>query len=622
MIKPKMHTPNNPELNLACLAELFPNCITEAKGPDGRTKFSIDFDLLKQELSDVAVDGDHERYHLNWPGKRMALLAANSPIAKTLRPCEAESVEFDETKNIFIEGDNLEALKLLQESYLNKVKVIYIDPPYNTGNDFVYNDDFSEGKESFLRRSNQEDQSGNNLVSNKQSNGRFHSDWLTMIYPRLKLSRNLLSEDGVIFISIDDCEIDNLKKICNEVFGPENFVGTFVWKSRVSEDTRAVNGMSTDHEYIVCYKNSGDFALRGVGKDLEKFKNPDNDPRGPWRSADMTGLATRDKRPNLHYDLIDPSTGKNYGCPPKGWRFESKTMSERISEARVLWPSSADGRPRQKLFLKEMDSLFKNISSVIQDISTGDGTREVNELLGDGIFDFPKPTKLIQKLIEQVADQNALVLDFFAGSGSTAEAVMKLNKFDGGSRRFILIQLPEKCAPDSGASRSGYKTIADISKERIRRAGGRICISDQKQSEKSDRGFRVLKVDTSNMTDVYYTPDLLSQGQVSLLIENVKADRTPVDLLFQIMLDWGIDLALPISRKNIGGKEVIFVDENALAACFDGEGGVDEEFVKELAKHQPLRCVFRDSGFRDSAIKINVEQIFKLLSPATEVKCI
>lgn len=621
MNKLKMHTPNHSEINFTCLAELFPNCVTEAHSADGRRKLSIDFDLLKQELSDVIVVGDQERYQLSWPGKQEALLMANSPVAQTLRPCESQSVNFDTTKNIFIEGDNLVALKLLQETYLNKVKIIYIDPPYNTGNDFVYNDDFTEGKESFLRRSNQEDVSGNKLVTNKQSNGRFHSDWLSMIYPRLKLSRNLLSDDGVIFISIDDCEIDNLKKICNEIFGSDNFVGTFVWKSRVSEDTRAVSGMSTDHEYIVCYKNSGDFALRGTEKDLEKFKNPDNDPRGPWRSADMTGLATKDKRPNLHYDLIDPSTGKNYGCPPKGWRFEAKTMAERISEERVLWPASSEGRPRQKLFLKEMDSLFKNISSVIQDISTADGTREVNELLGDGVFDFPKPTKLIQKLINQVADEQAIILDFFAGSGSTAEAVMKLNSADGGSRRFILVQLPEECSPDSSAFQAGYKTIADISKERIRRAGKRLASSNS-NIKLCDFGFRVLKVDTSNMTDIYYTPDLLNQGQIDLLVENIKHDRLPEDLLFQVMLDWGIDLASPISVKNIAGKEVLFIDEDTLAACFIDKGEVDEEFVKELAKYQPLRVVFRDTGFKDSAVKINVEQIFKSLSPSTEVKCI
>ncbi len=444
-----MHSPNLTQDNVARIRDLFPGCVTEAKGEDGSVKLAVDFDQLRQELADSIVEGPQERYHLNWPGKREALLTANAPIAKTLRPCREESVGFDATKNLFIEGDNLDALKLLQETYLGKVKMIYIDPPYNTGNDFIYEDDFVEGAEEFLKRSNQKDEKGNRLVANTSANGRFHSDWLSLIYPRIRLARRLLAEDGFVFVSIDDIEIDNLKKIFDEVFGQENFVGTFVWKSRVSEDTRAVSGLSTDHEYIVCYTNSDGASLRGSEKDLDKFKNPDNDVRGPWRSADMTGLATRDKRPNLHFDLIDPETGINYGCPPKGWRFEPATMTIKIAEKRVLWPSSVDGRPRQKLFLNEMESVFKNISSVIQEISTGDGTREVNSLIGSGIFSFPKPTRLIDIFLEQATDKDSIVVDFFAGSASTAHAVLKRNSDDGGSRRFIVVQLPEACAEDS-----------------------------------------------------------------------------------------------------------------------------------------------------------------------------
>lgn len=621
MKKLQLHSTNFVDRNIEKLADIFPDCITESVDESGSIRHAVDFDKLRLELGDAVVEGYSERYQLSWPGKAESLVSANRPIARTLRPVSSESIDFENTKNIFIEGDNLEALKLLQESYLNKINIIYIDPPYNTGNDFVYNDDFSEQASTYFQRTNQEDASGNRLIANKQSNGRFHSTWLSMIYPRLKLCRNLLSDDGVIFISIDDCEIDNLKKVCNEIFGPDNFVGTFIWKSRVSEDTRAISGMSTDHEYIVCYKSHGDFTLRGIEKDLDKFKNPDNDPRGPWRSADMTGLATKDKRPNLHYDLVDPASGRNYGCPAKGWRFEAKTMAERIKEGRILWPSSDDGRPRQKLFLKEMDSLFKNISSIIQDVSTADGTREVNDLLGDGIFDFPKPTKLIQKLVEQVSSSDAVVLDFFAGSGSTAEAVMKLNSVDGGKRRFILVQLPEPCSPESGAYRAGYKTIAEITKERIRRAKKNIKNTSGK-SFTTDTGFRAFKIDSSNMTDIFYAPDDVQHDQMDLLVDNIKPDRGPEDLLFQVMLDWGVDLALPISKLVIQDKDVYLVDGNTLAACFDGRGGVDEDFVKELAKVQPLRVVFRDAGFKDSSVKINVEQIFKLLSPATEVKCI
>lgn len=618
----KMHTPNLTHQNVTLIGEIFPGCIVESIDKYGALKLEVDFDQLRQELSESIVEGPQERYQLNWPGKRGALLAANAPIAKTLRPYHIESVNFETTKNLFIEGDNLDGLKLLQENYLGKVKVIYIDPPYNTGNDFIYDDDYSESNESFLKRSNQKDEQGNRLVSNKESNGRFHSDWLSMVYPRLKLARNLLKDDGIIFISIDDGELDNLKKLCSEIFGSENFIGIFVWKSRVSEDTRAINGLSTDHEYVVCYKNSGDMSLRGVDKDLDKFKNLDNDPRGPWRSADMTGLATKDKRPNLHYDLVNPETGINYGCPPKGWRFDANTMAKKIAERRVLWPSANDGRPRQKLFLDEMDSLFKNISSVIQDVSTADGTREINALLGDGIFDFPKPSKFIEKLIEQAADRDAIVVDFFAGSASTAEAVLNLNKADGGTRRFIMIQLPEPCKAGSEADKLGYKTIADISKERIRRAGKKALTGAHHNDWNKDIGFRVLKVDTSNMSDVYYAPDAIDKGQIDLLVDNIKPDRTPEDLLFQVMLDWGVDLALPIIKQSIQGKDVFFVDGNVLAACFDASGSIDEAFVKELAKHQPLRVVFRDAGYKNSAVKINVEQIFKLLSPATEVKCI
>ena len=618
MKKLRMHTPNLTDENVSRIRELFPSCVTEAQGEEGRVKLAVDFDQLRQELSESIVEGPQERYHLNWPGKREALIAANVPIAKTLRPCREESVDFDTTKNLFIEGDNLDALKLLQETYLGKVKMIYIDPPYNTGNDFIYDDDFAEDADVFLKKSNQKDEKGNRLIANTSANGRFHSDWISLIYPRIKLAKQLLEEDGLIFVSIDDVEIDNLKKVFEEIFGRENFIGTFVWKSRVSEDTRAVSGLSTDHEYIVCYTNSNYASLRGSEKDLDKFKNPDDDPRGAWRSADMTGLATRDKRPNLHYDLIDPDTGINYGCPPKGWRFEPSTMATKIKERRILWPSTPEGRPRQKLFLNEIESVFKNISSVITDVSTGDGTREVNSLIGNGIFSFPKPTRLIEILLEQATNKDSIVVDFFAGSASTAHAILKKNAEDSGNRRYILVQLPEPCAEGSESRREGYQTIADISKERIRRASRNL----REIYQEIDIGFRVLKIDTSNMADVYYAPDALDKANLDLFVENIKAGRTPEDLLFQVMLDWGVDLALPIARKTIQNKEVFFVDDNALAACFDANGGVDEDFVKELATHQPLRVVFRDAGFKNSAVKINVEQIFKSLSPSTEVKCI
>ncbi len=622
MEKLKMHSPNFVDENIEKLAALFPGCVTESTDENGNLKRSIDFDLLRQELSTSIVEGPQERYHLNWPGKREALLTANAPIAKTLRPCREESVDFDTTENLFIEGDNLDALKLLQETYLGKVKMIYIDPPYNTGNDFIYADNFAESTEEYLLGSGQKDEEGNRLVANPDSNGRFHSDWLSMMYSRLKLARNLLSDDGLIFTSIDDGEAHNLKKLFDEIFGGDNFVGFFIWKSRVSEDTRAKTGLSTDHEYIACYKNVGDVSLRGAEKDIDKFNNPDDDLRGPWRSADMTGLATKDKRPNLHYDLINSDTGVNYGCPPKGWRFDSNTMAKKISEKRIIWPTSDSGRPRQKLFLNEMESMFKNISSVIQTVSTSDGTREINALLGNGVFTFPKPTKLIELFVAQATNDQSIVLDFFAGASVTANAVMNLNQKDGGNRKFIMVQLPEACDEKSEAFKAGYKNIAEISKERIRRAGKKIKNENATTAPNLDIGFRVLKVDASNMEDVYYTPDAVKQTQLSLLTDNIKDDRSSEDLLFQVLLDWGVDLTLPITKETIEDREVFFVDGNALAACFVKNGQITEDFCKELAKRQPLRAVFRDSGFKDDSVKINVEQVFKLLSPHTDVKTI
>ena len=626
MDKLKMHSPNLVEQNIEKLAALFPNCVTESKGEDGNLKQAIDFDLLKQELSRHIVDGPQERYHLNWPGKREALLTANAPIAKTLRPCREESVNFDTTQNLFIEGDNLDALKLLQETYLGKVKMIYIDPPYNTGNDFIYEDNFAENAENYLIRSRQMDTQGNRLIANTEANGRFHSDWLSSFYPRLKLSRQLISDDGVIFISIDDSEVTNARKLCDEVFGSNCFICQFIWKARVSEDTRSKNGASIDHEYILCYSRTDIFKLRGVDKDLNKFSNPDNDPRGPWRSADMTGLATIDKRPNLHYDLVDPETNINYGCPPKGWRFEFSSMMKRIIEKRILWPENETGRPRQKLFLNEMNSLYKSMTSIITSCSTADGTKEVNALIGTGVFDFPKPVELIRTLVEQSTDEDSVVLDIYAGSATTAHAVMKQNSLDNGKRKFILVQLPASVNDGSAAHSMEFKTISAISKTRIIRAAEEL--KKENSSLEVDVGFRVLKVDSSNMAEVYYNPDSVMQSDLFAHVENVKEDRTEEDLLFQVMLDWGVDLTLPIHRETIANKIVFFVaaqpdnTHGALVACFDKDGGIDEAFIKQLAAYNPLRLVFRDAGFASDAAKINVEQLLKQLSPTTDVKTI
>jgi adenine-specific DNA-methyltransferase len=617
MDKLKMQSPNLVDANIDKIAALFPNCITEDRDENSILRRTVDFDQLRQELSPSLVDGPQERYTLSWPGKNEAILTANAPIAKTLRPCEEESVDFVKTKNIYIEGDNLDALKLLQETYLNKIKMIYIDPPYNTGNDFIYDDDFSEDTDAFLKRSNQKDEEGNRLVANTEANGRFHSDWLSMMYPRLRLARNLMRDDGVIFISIDDNEVHNLRKACDEVFGEDRFIAVFIWKSRLNKDNRSTNGSSKDHEYIICYGKQ----IRGSERDRSQYKNPDNDHRGPWASANMVGLATADRRPNLHFDLINLATGINYGCPKMGWRYEPKTMNKLMAENRILWPDDINGRPRRKAFYNELESEYTGFSSILGDKwFTKDGTAEIDSIFGKRVMDFPKPINLISEILEQGDLKNDIILDFFAGSSTTAHAVMQLNAEDGGNRKFIMVQIPEHCDEKSEAFKAGYKNISEIGKERIRRAGKKIKEENQITANKLDTGFRVFKVDTSNMRDVYYTPDELKQGNLELFKDHIKHDRRPEDLLFQVFIDWGLELTLPIIKETIDGKTVFFVDTNALIACFDP--GITEELVKKLAKHKPLRVVFRDDAFGSDSVKINVEQIFRLLSPGTEVKAI
>ena len=620
--KLKMHSPDLTAQNVERIAALFPGCVTESTGPDGTLRRAVDFDLLRQELSDSIVDGPQERYHLDWPGKRQALITANAPIAKTLRPVRAESVEFDTTRNLFIEGDNLEALKLLQETYLGKVKMIYIDPPYNTGNDFVYEDDFAESTAEFLAKSNQVDEAGNRLVANTQSNGRFHSDWLSMMYSRLRVSKNLLVEGGIALISCDDIEIHNLRTISDEIFGASSFIAQFVWKARQFTDTRSKSNVSTDHEYIIAYSKSGETSLRGVKRDESKFKNPDNDPRGPWMSRSILGLATEAQRPNLHYDLIEPDTGRVFpASPASGWRYSRDKMRQLIEEGCIIFPSKDDGRPREKKFRCDMVSELISFRSVIDDVFTADGTKDVRDLFDADVFPFPKPVALIERLIEQVADEDDdLVLDYFAGSGTTSHALMRLSALDGVNRKFISVQLPESIKADSSAGKLGFSDICEVTKERIRRAGAKILEGECHPDWNRDVGFRVLKIDSSNMADVYYTPDATTQADLLTRVVNIKPDRSPEDLLFQVLLDWGVDLTLPITRDSLHGKTVFTVAGTALIACFDN--GVDETLVKTLATRHPLRVVFKDTGFKDDATKINVKQIFKSLSPDTEVKAI
>lgn len=626
MEKLKMHTPDLTQENIARIRELFPDCVSEAKDEQGNLKLAVDFDQLRQELSNQVVEGPQERYRLDWPGKREALLTANAPIAKTMRPSREESVNFDTTKNLFIEGDNLEALKLLQETYLGKVKMIYIDPPYNTGNDFVYEDDFAESSEEFLRKSNQKDDEGNRLVANNETNGRFHSDWLSMIYSRIRLSRNLLSEDGVIFISIGDDEVSNLIKICDEIFGEDNFVANFIWEKRTNRENRKV--VSSRHDYVVCYcinQTPGRRAVKQLpmsDKALANYKNPDNDPRGLWKSDPATAQAGHGTKSQF-YTLKAPS-GKLHALESgRCWVYTESEMQKSIQEGRIWFGKGGDGVPRVKTYLEAKErGLTPETILFAAEVGTNEIAKNSLKDLFDGksVFETPKPVDLIKMLI-QLSCEEGIVLDFFAGSCTTPHSVMQLNSEDGKNRNFIAIQLPEPCEENSESQKAGYANIADIGKERIRRASKKILEGECHENWNKDNGFRVLKIDSSNMADVYYTPDTVEQKDLITAIDNIKPGRDiPEDLLFQVMLDWGVDLTLPISKKTIQGKSILFVDENALIACFDND--ITEDLVKELAGFKPLCIVFKDNGFVSDAVKINVDQIFKQLSPSTEVKSI
>ena len=672
MEKLRMHSPDFTEENIRKLAELFPDCVTESRDDKGRVKHAVDFDLLRQELSSRLVEGPQERYRLDWPGKREALLTANAPIAKTLRPCREESVDFDTTENLFIEGDNLDALKLLQETYLGKVKMIYIDPPYNTGKDFIYRDRFAKSVDDYLLDSGQEDEEGNRLVANLESNGRFHSDWLSMMYPRLKLARNLLRDDGVIFVSIDDNEVANLRKLCDEIFGEENFINLITVK--LSEST----GVKMSHvdkrlpklkEYILLYKRS-DIQITPVSIPKEKWDNEYKHVLYGVTKEELSKLkeilfstsstqqdiiiadeicqkislhhlstlfeecnaTTEEEKLNVKYenawrivrDVATTGNAKKLADEKKKIVDANFFVIVTPTNKKYLIKSDYNEdtqQPRIKLLFAD-SYLTVNPGDFWQDIKT-------TGLDNEGEVDFKngkKPLKMLDRLLKlcTAKDKTDIILDFFAGSCTTVHAVMKLNAEDGGKRKYIMIQLPEPCDEKSEAYKAGYKTIAEIGKERIRRAAKKI--KEEHPDWNGDTGFRVLKVDSSNLKDIYYSPDAVQQTQLELFTDNIKDDRTPEDLLFQVLLDWGVDLSLPITKEIIADREVFFVDENALAACFEktgtGKPGITEDFVKELAKREPLRVVFRDQGFRDDSVKINVEQIFKALSPHTEVKTI
>lgn len=631
MDKLKMHSLDGVERNIERIGKLFPNAMTEVMR-GGKVEHAIDFDVLRQELSDAIVEGREERYQFTWPDKKKAMLAANAPITATLRPVKADSVGKDGTpggfdsENLYIEGDNLEVLKLLQETYLGKVKMIYIDPPYNTGNDFVYEDDFAQSAADYMDNSGQYDEAGNRLVTNTESNGRFHTDWLNMIYGRLKIAKSLLSEDGLVFISIDEHESHNLRKICDEIFGGQNFISQIVWEKRYTRSNNA-RRFTTLTEPILCYAKNitvvTDIKERRNVKADSIYSNPDNDPRGVWTSVSYVNPATKDQRPNLSYPLYNPFTGVTVEHPTNAWKYEKATYEKHVKENRLYWGKSGENiYPRLKKFLSEMDGGMVPVDLWRQeDTGTTDkASKELENLLGRKIFDFPKPKELIMRIISLIinsdAGKDSIILDFFSGSGTTAHAVMQLNAEDGGHRKFIMVQLPEPCDEKSEAYKAGYKNICEIGKERIRRAGKKIKEEAGLTAPADlDIGFRCLRLDESNMKPVYYTPDEVGQEDLFSLVDNVKPDRTPEDLLFQVMLDLGVLLSSPIEVKEIAGKKVFNVADGFLLAYFDHE--VTEETVQSIAQRKPYYAVFRDSSMANDSVATNFEQIFETYSPDT-----
>ena len=674
-----MHSPDLTQDNIARIRTAFPDCVTEARGEDGTLRLAVDFDQLRQALSDHIVEGPQERYRLDWPGKREALLTANAPIAKTLRPARDESVDFDTTKNLFIEGDNLHALKLLQENYLGDIDLIYIDPPYNTGQDFIYSDKFSEAEIEYLQRTNQTDELNNRFVANTETNGRFHSDWLSMIYARLKVAKNLLSPTGAVFISIDDGEQENLKKVCDEVFGGENFVNTIsvnmknvAGASGGGEDKRLKKNIEFLHVYVASrvdfegfnnaydlfpisdmvqeYRDEGKSwkyttvlvepgekvfigsTVDGDGNDISIFERRGFIIKSIAQVQREEGLSEEDAY-NKYASMIFQTAMPQSSIRPRVMSFVQENggiQSDLYSIEYVPRSGRNKGNLYEQFYKGENFRLFAWLRDVAEERdgviykkemrgTYWDYASETKNLTKEGDVPFQngkKPLAMLKRIVGMQKNQNATVLDFFAGSSSTAHAVLAYNSEDGGNRRFIMVQLPE--VGDAGAS--GFANVADLSKERIRRAGAKILESDCAEGWNRDVGFRVLKVDSSNMADVWYTPDETTQAGLLDSVDNIKPDRSGEDLLFQVLLDWGVDLTLPIERQVVQGKEVFFVDGNALVACF--EAGITEALVTELATRQPLRVVFRDTGFADDATKINVEQIFRQTSPDTDVKAI
>lgn len=605
--------------NVEKIAALFPHCVTERIGKNGTAELAIDFDKLRAELSNDVLDDGEERYQFTWPDKRAASRLANEPVNLTLRPCREESVDFDTTENLYIEGDNLDVLKVLRETYLGRVKMIYIDPPYNTGNDFVYNDDFAQGKEDFEQGSGLFDAEGNQTIDpmqrNTEANGRFHTDWLNMIYPRLKVARDLLTEDGVIFISIDDNEQDNLRKVCDEIFGGRNFIAQLIWERAYSPKNDA-KFVSNSHDYIIMYaRNIDSFKIGRLERTEEanaRYSNPDNDPRGPWKPSDMS-VKTYNKESD--YPITTPS-GRIVEPPAaRCWRLSRNAFRERLADNRIWFGADGNSVPCIKRFLSELKFEGMAPTSILFYKEVGhsqEGAKEVVALFGDkGVFDGPKPVRLMQRLITLAnLNDDSIVLDFFSGSASTAHALMKSNSEKNTHCKFILVQLPELVS--DAKKNQGFSNICKIGEERIRLAGKKIKEEAGQAADGLDTGFRVLKLDSSNMEDVFYTPDKFEPSLLDSLVDNIKADRSGEDLLFQVMLDLGIELSVGIRREAIGGKECWIVDEGYLIACFDKD--VNETTIEEMAKLLPTHLVIRDASAANDNVLDNFDQIIESYS--------
>jgi adenine-specific DNA-methyltransferase len=614
---PETKSPDLVTENLAKLKALFPEAVTE----DG-----VNVDALKQLIGKTVTDAE-EKYGLNWHGKRKARQMALTPSTGTLRPSPEDSVDWDKTKNLMIEGDNLEVLKLLQKSYAGKVKLIYIDPPYNTGGDFVYPDNFQDSIRNYLEITGQTGEGGQKLTSNPETSGRFHTDWLNMIYPRLKVARNLLRDDGALFISCDDGEAANLRIALDEIFGGENFVAQFIWKARQFTDARAVTNISTDHEYILAYAKDAGFAVRGITRDETKFSNPDDDSRGPWMSRSILGLATREQRPNLHYDLIEPRTGRRFPPNPStGWRYSPEKMQQLIADNCILFPPKDDGRPREKKFRKDMTAEFIAFRTVIDNTHTADGTQEIRNLFGAEVFNFPKPTELLRRIIEQVVQPDEIVMDFFAGSGTTAHAAWLQNSADNHHRRYILVQLPEPLDPNNKDQKVAVdfcdklkrpRNIAELTKERLRRAGNKV--REQTPMFVGDLGFRVFKLASSNIHA--WSPERGNLAEtLEASVEHLKTDRTESDILFELLLKLGLDLTVPIEKKSIAGQDVHGIGAGTLIVCLSKTIAAKEvetlalgiaEWHKAQAPSGESTVVFRDSAFADDVAKTNLTAILQ-----------